>query len=138
MLNNTLPVSGKKRTPGLLAASITLAFLLQTYFHLSLSDTFFLTGADWSWIDTKFHLRGERPGSQAIVIVPLGDRALDKRSTLATLITKIAAGKPKVIGFDVNFPEKDSSDAEGDRKLAESIRAANSVVLGLNLDVAPI
>jgi adenylate cyclase len=139
MLNNTLPASGKKRTPAFLAASITLAFLLLTYFHLALSDTFFLSRADWAWIDTKFHLRGERPGSsQDILIVGLDDRALDKRSTLATLITKIAEGGPRAIGFDVNFPEKNPSDPEGDRKLAESIRAANSVVLGVHMDLAPI
>jgi adenylate cyclase len=139
MLNNTLPASGKKRTAAFLAACITLAFLLLTYFHLALSDTFFLTRADWTWIDTKFHLRGERPGSsEDILIVGMDDRALDKRSALATLITKIAEGGPRAIGFDVNFPEKDSKDQEGDRKLAESIRAANSVVLGVHLVLAPI
>src|SRR5262249_25645412 len=40
--------------------------------------------------------------------------------------------KPKVIGFDITFPDADPNP-ENDRKFAESIKRAGNVVLGVDL-----
>src|SRR6185503_11036478 len=131
----------QKRIPALLAAALTGIFLALAVRHLDLSDKFPVTRADWLWVDAKFRIRGERPAGKEVVIVGLDEKTLSKlgsarvfkRDNFAILIRKLSAAQPKAIGLDINFPEADVSDAANDRKFAEAIRAADSVVLGIYL-----
>ncbi|MBF0316757.1 MAG: adenylate/guanylate cyclase domain-containing protein [Nitrospirae bacterium] len=49
------------------------------------------------------------------------------RSVMAGLVNKISADKPRAIGIDIMFSER--QDAENDARLAEAIRDAGNVVL---------
>ncbi len=51
------------------------------------------------------------------------------RAVLAELIEGLSAAGPSVIGLDVFLEEPSAFDPEGDRRLAEAIRAAGNVVL---------
>ncbi|HEY2381874.1 MAG TPA: adenylate/guanylate cyclase domain-containing protein [Terriglobia bacterium] len=143
MANSILSASLKKRIPALLALVLTIAFAWLAVNRLDLNDSGFLTSLDMRWLDAKFHARGPRPGGNDVVIVGLDDKTLDKlgsarvfqRSNFATLITKLAESKPKVIGFDIAFDDVDVSDLSNDTKFADAIRSANSVVLGLILNL---
>jgi len=146
MANSILPASVKKRVPALLAIGLTLVFFSYTLLRIDLTDSSFLTGLEWRWVDTKFRARGVRPGGSEVVIVGVDDKSLDqlgsarlfRRNNFAILIDKLAEAKPKAIGFDIAFPEEeDPTNGENDLKFAESIRAANSVVLGVYLYLEP-
>ncbi|MHB8830788.1 MAG: CHASE2 domain-containing protein, partial [Patescibacteria group bacterium] len=78
------------------------------------------------------------PADQRIVIIAIDDAAMARlgrwpwaRSVHAELIDKIAAAKPFVIGYDVNFPEV--SNQLDDTALAKAIRAAGNVILPAEL-----
>jgi adenylate cyclase len=141
MTDNTFRRAFQRRIPAILAAGLTIIFLVLTARHLDLSDKSPVTRADWLWVDAKFRLRGERPGGKEIVIVGMDEKTLSKlgsarvfkRDNFARLINKLAEARPKAIGLDINFPEPDVSDPENDRRFAEAIRSADSVVLGIYL-----
>ncbi|HLH31805.1 MAG TPA: adenylate/guanylate cyclase domain-containing protein [Terriglobia bacterium] len=136
---NSLPAALKKRIPAVLALVLTLAFAWLAINRLDLSDGSFLTSLEMRWLDAKFSVRGARPAGSDVVIVGLDDKTLDQlgsgrvfqRSNFATLVSKLAAAGPKVIGFDIAFDDKDVSDETNDQKFSDAIRSANRVVLGL-------
>ncbi|MBU0619628.1 adenylate/guanylate cyclase domain-containing protein [Patescibacteria group bacterium] len=75
-----------------------------------------------------------------IVIVAIDNESLQKlgrwpwdRTIHAQLIDKINKYNPIVIGLDVNFPEKSSSEA--DTKLAQAINNAGNVVLPIEAEL---
>jgi adenylate cyclase len=143
MANSILPESLKRRVSALLALVLTLAFAWLAINNLDFTNRTglggFLTAVEMRALDVKFQIRGARPGASEIVIVGVDDRTIKKlgsarlfqRSNFATLVDKIAEGKPKAVGFDISFEDKDASSSENDTKLAKSVEGAKSVVLGL-------
>jgi len=101
---------------------------------------------DWT-VDTRFLLRGPETPRNPIVIVAidedsvqsLGDDLMGQnvrtwpRANWARLISRIAAGQPRLIVLDVVF-DIPGWDAGGDDALAAAIKAAGNVVLAANWD----
>jgi adenylate cyclase len=143
MSNDIRPASVNKRVSAILAAAITIVFFVLAFFHLDLDDSFPVTRLDWLAVDAKFRFRDARPRGEDVVIVGIDDVSLAKlgsarlfqRTNYATLITKLAAAEPKAIGLDITFSEADFSDPDNDREFAQAIQAANSVVLGVFLQL---
>ncbi len=141
MGNSTLPPSLKKFIPALLALVSTGAFGVLAFNRLELADTSFLTSLEMRWVDAKFRLRRPRPAGNEVIIVGVDEKTLDKlgsvrvfqRTNWATLVSKLGEGHPKAIGFDITFQDRDVSDPQNDRKFAEAIGSAGSVVLGLEM-----
>ena len=126
-----------------LATLLTVAFTSLAWNRLDLIDSSFLTSLENHWMDAKFRLRGARPGSSDIVIVGIEDKTLAQlgsgrvfqRRHFATLIKKLAEAGPKAIGFDITFHDPDTSDPDNDHQFATAIQAADSVVLGITINV---
>jgi len=102
----------KKGTLKLLAAFLLSSLL--TFSYLILPSTFF--SLDNRLKDFMFLIRGELPKNNAIVIVDIDDKSLQKygqwpwsRDTVAKLLNNIAQHKPGIIGLDIVFSEKDRS-----------------------------
>jgi adenylate cyclase len=75
-----------------------------------------------------------QPASSDIVIVTIDEKSLHeigrwpwKRDIMAGLIRRISGDKPKVIGIDIMFSERENASSDGE--LAGSIREAGNVVL---------
>lgn len=75
-----------------------------------------------------------------IVIVAIDEKSINEigrwpwtRTVQADLINNISRDKPRVIGVDIMYTEKESPAA--DAKLAEAIKAAGNVVLATRFDV---
>ncbi len=75
-----------------------------------------------------------------IVIVAVDEKSIDEigrwpwnRGIQATLIDNISKDKPKVIGIDIMYTEKESPEA--DEKLASAIKKAGNVVLATRFDM---
>ncbi len=87
--------------------------------------------------DLRLKLRNDiRPPkiSNDIAIVVIDEQSLAEygrwpwsRKVMADLLNKITAGKPKVIGIDIMFSERETEEA--DQALAEAIRKGKRVVL---------
>jgi len=145
MVNSILPASLKKRIPAILALALTLAFAWLAMNRLELNDKSFLTSLEMRWVDAKFRTRGDRPGSNDVIIVGIDDKTLAKlgsvrvfqRDRWATLVSKLAEAGPKAIGFDVIFEDPDVSNPANDGKFAKAIKAAESVVMGVVLYLKP-
>src|SRR5215210_7443334 len=89
-----------------------------------------------STVDARFGLRGERsPGD--LVVVGADDVTFDafderwpfSRNRHAAVLENVAADRPKVIAYDVQFTEQ-SDDARADNRLIEASRSAGNVVFG--------
>ncbi len=132
----------KRRSP-IIAGVLTVAFLLLGIFRLDLTDPNFLTRIDFLWMDAKFRMRGyQKPGSEVVLVAMdektlqrLGSARVFQRHNFATLIDRLSEAHPKVIGFDMTFPEPDVSSTENDRKFADAISRAGNVVLGVYLQL---
>ncbi len=93
--------------------------------------------------DLRLRLRNlikEQPPAKDIVIVAIDEKSIGEigrwpwgRDVMAALINAISEAKPRVIGIDVMFTEKESP--EKDRKLAEAIKKAGNVVLATAFEV---
>jgi adenylate cyclase len=93
--------------------------------------------------DLRLRLRNllrHEPAPKNIVIVAIDEKSINEigrwpwsRSVQAALINNIAKDKPRVIGVDIMYTEKESPQA--DAKLAEAIKAAGNVVLATRFDV---
>ena len=143
MSNQITPVPLNRRVLTVLATLLTVAFTSLAWNRLDLIDSSFLTSLENHWMDAKFRLRGARPGSSDIVIVGIEDKTLAQlgsgrvfqRRHFATLIKKLAEAGPKAIGFDITFHDPDTSDPDNDHQFATAIQAADSVVLGITINV---
>jgi adenylate cyclase len=74
----------------------------------------FLESFDCRMHDLMFLARGPRPASGQVAIVDIDEHSLAElgqwpwpRSTMAELVQRIGAQKPKIIGFDIVFAEAD-------------------------------
>jgi adenylate cyclase len=87
--------------------------------------------------DLRLRLRNlmkEQPQSEGIVIVAIDEESIKetgrwpwRRDVMARLVDRISDARPKVIGIDVMFTEKESPEA--DEELAQAIKRAGNVVL---------
>ncbi|WP_018262623.1 CHASE2 domain-containing protein [Methylobacterium sp. WSM2598] len=89
-------------------------------------------------LDLRFTLAGARPAPPDVVIVALDDATVAEagrfplpRGTLAALVRRLSAGRPRAIGLDLLFLEPGAEGADLD--LAASLREANAVVAGAAL-----
>jgi adenylate cyclase len=114
----------------MLAAVALLAAALACL--LALTDV--VKQAELNTIDARFGVRGERsPGD--LVVVGIDDVTLDafderfpfSRNRFAAVLENVAADRPRVIAYDVQFTEP-SRDAQADNRLIEASRAAGNVV----------
>ncbi len=141
MARSYLPESLKKRIPSIIAVVLTVAFFVLGFKNRDLVDPGLLTRLDFLVMDQKFKLRGFQPPGNDVVMVAFDDRTLDRygtfrlfeRDKIASLIDHLSAAKPKVIGFDITYP--DASTPENDQKFADSIQRAGNVVLGIDLQL---
>src|SRR5215467_1581162 len=139
MARSFLPDSIKKRVPSIIAVVLTALFLVLGFNRRDLIDTGFLTRIEFLWLDQKFRFRGSQPPGNEVVMVAFDDRTLDRygsfrlfeRDKIAALIDRLSAAKPKVIGFDIVYPDR--TTPENDQKFADAIQRAGNVVLGIDL-----
>jgi adenylate cyclase len=95
-----------------------------------------LDRAELSSVDRRFEIRGERAVPDDVVVVGIDDVTFDDlnerwvfgRRTFARALRGVAADKPKVIVYDVQFTEQ-SDDAAADEALAQATLDAGNVVL---------
>jgi adenylate cyclase len=163
--------ASQKKFPGIGVGSL-ITFLLLIFYILSRPDLqvippWFMDLAELKTLDYRFKIRGKLTPSSDVAIVVIDEKTIDKldswqstrRKWLAELIDKLAEGGAKVIGFDVNFAERDrnpgldviqhlrkqsgkntglgtvldelESQIDFDVLLAKSFRNAGNVVLGI-------
>ena len=87
-------------------------------------------------VDTRFSIRGEEESPDDLVVVKIDDVTFDAlerrwpfpRALHGKLIDRIAADKPKAIGYDVQFSEP-SEDFDSDLALAEAVADADGRVV---------
>jgi adenylate cyclase len=142
MARSVLPQSIRKRVPIIIATVMTVFFVVLTFQHSDLTDDSFLTSMEHRWIDAKFRMRGEQLPAENVVIVAIDERTLKlgsfrtlRHSYYAQLVDKLSEAQPKVIGFDMMFPDPDLSHPDDDRQFGESLGRAGNVVLGMWLDL---
>ena len=95
-----------------------------------------LDRAELSSVDARFEIRGERAVPDDVVVVGIDDvtfSELDERwqfgrRTFARALNGVAADRPKVIVYDVQFTEQ-SNDEGADEALAQATLDAGNVVL---------
>ena len=101
-----------------------------------LDTTGALDRAELSSVDRRFEIRGARAVPDDVVVVGIDDVTFNKlkerwqfgRRTFARALNGVAADKPKVIVYDVQFTEQ-SDDADADEALAQATFDAGNVVL---------
>ena len=111
--------------------------VLATGIGLALYATDALSELELDTVDTRFSIRGEQKAPDDLVVVKIDDVTFDelgeqwpfRRSTHAKLIDRIAADRPKVIAYDIQFSERSDSEKD-DLALANAIQdAGHRVVL---------
>ena len=87
----------------------------------------FFQNTELRTLDLRFVLRGSRPHDDRVVIVGLDEKTLQKvgsfplpRSSYAALVSQLAAGGARVVGFDATFPTPESNSA---RKALQTLLA---------------
>jgi adenylate cyclase len=152
MARSFLPLSIKKRVPAIIALVITALFGYLATVRASFTDDSFLTSLEMRWIDAKFRFRGVRLPGPEVIIVGIDEKSLNDpewgsasslhHDKMATVIRNLAKAKPKVIGFDMLFGDPDGENPENpgqrskrDQELADAIKEAGNVVLGVYLDL---
>ena len=122
MARGDLRKSVKKLIPVIVTSLITFSFLTLAFFRRNLNDVNFLTRVEYLWMDAKFRMREAQSPANDVVLVgvdektlrKLGSARVFKKTNWATLVDKLSAGKPKVIGFDILFSDVDVSDPAND------------------------
>lgn len=78
----------------------------------------FFQNTELRTLDLRFILRGARPHDDRVAIVGLDEKTLQKvgsfplpRSSYAALVSQLAAGGARVVGFDATFPTPESNSA---------------------------
>lgn len=123
---------------------IALASMFVWLLVQSTDPTLFRDHVESKTYDLRLHLRNffhAQPSSDEIVIVVVDEDSLAEigrwpwsRTVMADLVDRVASYKPRAIGIDIMFSEKESPEADG--RLAEAIRKAGNVVLAMPFIVA--
>jgi adenylate cyclase len=118
----------------------TIIFLSVGFVLTALGVTGYVTGAlddlERDTVDARFSIRGERTPPDDLVVVKIDDVTFDElgpeyplpRTLHARAIDRIAADRPRVIAYDVQFSE-DGPRPAADLALAESILNAKKRVV---------
>lgn len=122
-----------KRVLFLIALVSTLTFaVLEVYDPVIIRDKLETKTYDLRML-LSWRLKAYHPTTE-IVIVYIDEKSIADigrwpwpRSVMAELIGRISADKPRVIGIDIMFSER--QDTENDARLAEAIKDAGNVVL---------
>lgn len=98
-------------------------------------NTWFLERVEATLTDLRTIIRGKMPAPDTVAIIAIDDPTVTlvgsypvPRSTLAAIIDEIAKLKPKVIAMDLLLVDRGQED--GDRKLAESLGKATTLLAG--------
>jgi len=98
-------------------------------------NTWFLERVEATFADLRTIIRGKMPAPDTVTIIAIDDPTVTlvgsypvPRSTLAAIIDEIAKLKPKVIAMDLLLVDPGQDD--GDRKLAESLGKATTLLAG--------
>lgn len=131
----------KKRS--LLFYLITLTFTLLFVFLQIFDPAIIREQLESKTYDLRLKLRNlirQQSPASYIVIVAINDKSIEEigrwpwgRDIMAALINNISAARPKVIGVDILFTEKERP--ETDEKLAEAINKAGNVALATAFEV---
>jgi adenylate cyclase len=123
----------RRNLPFYLIACLSLAGSLMTQF---LDPPFIRDHLEGKTYDLRLHLRDlvqKQPVSPGIAIVSIDDKSISEigrwpwsREVQARLVSAIAAGKPKVIGLDLLYSERENRGSDG--KLASAMKKAANVV----------
>ncbi len=121
------------------AIGAALAVMVFLAYQRGLLDTFELKSLDF-----RFQIRGPIASKVPIVLVSIDQDSFDElqlpwpwpRTLHAMLIRKLAAGRAKLIAFDILFTEP-KPDPREDQALADSIRAAGNVILAAEFTEVP-
>lgn len=125
----------RRRLLYLITVLSTFLFLLLQFFD----PTIIREQLESKTFDLRLRLRNftkQQSHPQDISIVSVDEKSIReigrwpwKRSVLARLINEISEGRPKVIGLDIMFSEKENE--ESDKKLAGAIKKTGNVVLAM-------
>ncbi len=119
-----------KKYPAIcLGAGITLLFLA-----MNLAGVGFFENLELAFYDLRMKHRSVPSDSDAILVVDIDDKSIEKlgrwpwpRSVIARGIEKIAQGKPKIIGLNVLYSEpEDSSGLKQIRTLIEMVEKSGN------------
>jgi adenylate cyclase len=131
---------GVHRVPPFLVARVALLIglgLTLSSFAVLAYTSDVLAGLEGKTVDARFSIRGERTPPDDLVVVKIDDVTFDElgpeyplpRTLHARAIDRIAADRPRVIAYDVQFSEDGPTQA-GDLALAEAtLNARKRVVL---------
>ncbi|MCZ8250835.1 MAG: CHASE2 domain-containing protein [Hylemonella sp.] len=130
------PQGRGSRMVALLLALVPVLLVTLLYYQ----QNAFLEGFEARTYDLRFKsLRGPIPVHPDIAIIAIDDKSIQAlgrfpwtRQHYVRLLERLEAAKPKVLLFDVFFPEAES--AEVDEALAEAIRRAGNVVLATTFE----
>lgn len=122
----------KLRLNGVTIALAVIAVTLLLYGKKPL----FIEQFDRAVQDSFYRLRGPLSGDGRIAIVAVDKKAIQAvgkwpwpREETARLVDSIAAARPAVTALDFLFAEEVGTNPSGDRRLADSLKAARNVVL---------
>ena len=128
---------GRKHLAGIVAAVVIVVLAQFGVFE----------GLEYWSLDRFFQQRGPLRPELPVVIVTIDESTFQEieeqwpfaRARHAELIKSLAAGKPRLIAFDVIFQSASSRGPKDDEALAEAITSAGNVVLAaaLETDVDP-
>jgi CHASE2 domain-containing sensor protein len=130
----TLPKHRRKRKHSLEYLIINLfvfagiGILSLVVFNVAIFNVFTKAFTDFTFTDIYYThtLNTDSIYNGPVVLVNVENKS---RGELALLLNKLQEGKPKVIGFDVMFPERNENDLSGDSALKASLTAYNNIVL---------
>jgi adenylate cyclase len=95
--------------------TVGIILTLISYFVYE-GDYSILKVAEYKAYDFKVRLRGQRPVSGNVAIIAVDEKSLEEqgrwpwpRARLATLVDKLSEGGVAAIGFDILFPEPDTT-----------------------------
>jgi adenylate cyclase len=95
----------------------------------------FLNEVDLRYGDFRFKTRGPIESNPNVVIVAIDEKSINQlgrwpwsRHLLAKFVDRLSDYKPRVVGFDVVFSEKESEDA--DIALGKALGKSKNVILG--------
>jgi CHASE2 domain-containing sensor protein len=70
--------SSPKHVPAIIAAVLTIAFLILGFKRLDLTGTDFLTRVEFLWMDYKFKIRGPQTSGNEVLLVGLDGKTLNR------------------------------------------------------------
>jgi adenylate cyclase len=104
--------------PIVVTLAALLVFLLTTISKNDSATSRFVEKLELQSLDARFHLRGERPHDDNIVIVGLDEQTLQQvgafpipRNTYAQMVDRLAQAGAQAIAFDANFPVPEKNSA---------------------------